>query len=397
MASIIIMRKIILFIHQSADLYGSDRVLLSLVSNVDRIKFIPIVLLPVEGPLATELRSAGIECHVVPITRLSRATYTFRGLLQLPFNLLKSLRAFDRVLSGRHVDIVHSNTLAVLSGSLWARWHRVVHIWHVHEIIVSPVLARKVYAYLLSWFADRVICVSHAAKANLLLDKPTLARKIDVVWNGLDRNYPVDQDAIRVCREQLGAGEGDLLIVLVGRINRWKGQCILVDAASLLWQQGIRNIRYVLIGSAPDGQSHFLEDLQCKISQSPARAAFTLQGFTNNLWTVWDSCDVAVVPSTEPEPFGMVSLEAMAAAKPVIAANHGGLTEIVVDKMTGLMVEPGNVGELADAIKCLASNAHLRMHMGIEGELRYRREFTLDRYLERISQIYLSCEKKHGH
>lgn len=365
--------------------------LLALVGKLDSAKFYPIVLLPVDGPLVAELQAAGIECHVVEITRLSRATLSLRGLLSLPFNLLKSMRAIDRVLAERAIDIVHSNTLAVLSGPLWARWHRVPHIWHVHEIIVHPKFVRKAYAYLLSWFADCIVCVSQATKANLEQDKPALASKIKVVWNGLERSEPANSDAVRAYREKIGISENELLVTLVGRINRLKGQALLVEAAGLLWQQGVRDIRYVLVGSAPDGQAHFLEKLQQAINQSPAKAVFTLQGFTNDLLTVWDASDIAVIPSTEPESFGMVALEAMAAAKPVIAANHGGLSEIVVAGETGLLVKPGSASDLAEAIKLLVADAPFRKKLGEAGELRYRKEFTLERYVENISVIYLKA------
>jgi glycosyltransferase involved in cell wall biosynthesis len=381
-------KKSILFVHQSADLYGSDRVLLALVSKLDREKFIPIVLLPVDGPLVAELLAAGVECHVVEITRLSRATLSLRGLLGLPFNLLKSMRAMDRVLADRAIDIVHSNTLAVLSSPIWARWHRVPHIWHVHEIIVNPRFVRKAYTYLLSWFADCIVCVSQAAKENLVQDKPALAKKINVVWNGLECSSLVNGDAARMYREQIGLGENEVLVALVGRINRLKGQTLLVEAAGLLWQQGVRDVRYVLVGSAPEGQAHFFEKLQHAINQSPAKAAFSLQGFTNDVWLVWEACDIAVIPSTEPESFGLVALEAMAAAKPVIAANHGGLTEIVVSSETGLLVTPGSASELADAIKLLVAGAPLRKKMGEAGELRYRQEFTLDRHVENMVKVY---------
>lgn len=382
------MKKTILFVHQSADLYGSDRVLLALVSKLDSARFYPIVLLPMDGPLVRELQAAGVECHVVVVTRLSRATLSFRGLLGLPLNLLKSMRAIDRVLGGRTIDIVHSNTLAVLSSPLWARWHGVPHIWHVHEIIINPKFVRKAYAYLLSWFADCIVCVSQATKANLVQDKPTLASKIRVVWNGLGRETPVSADAVRAYRQELAIGGHEVLVALVGRMNRWKGQTLLVEAAGLLWQQGVRDVRYLLVGSAPDGQDHFLEELQSAINQSPAKTAFILQGFTNDVRTVWDASDVAVIPSTEPEPFGMVALEAMSATKPVIAANHGGLAEIVIDGETGFLVTPGSAVELAQAIGSLVADAQLRQRFGVAGELRYRKEFTLDRYVENMMRAY---------
>lgn len=380
--------KNILVVHQSADLYGSDRVLLGLVSLLDRKEFHPIVLIPIDGPLAVELRAVGVEYHVIPIARLSRATLSPLGLLWMTVNLYRSIRAINRVLNGRCVDLVHSNTLAVLSGALWARWHRVPHLWHVHEIILRPIFVRKVYAWLLDWFADSVVCVSHATKQHLLQDNQNLTHKTVVVWNGMARENPVDTVAPLQYRKLLNIRNCELLVVLIGRINRLKGQILLVEAANLLWQQGVRNLRFVFVGSVVPGQEHYLHALQHAIDLSPAKHCFSLQAFTHNVWPVWNACDIAVIPSTEPESFGLVALEAMAAMKPVIAANHGGLSEILIHGETGLLFEPGNISALADAIKLLASDAQLRNRIGESGELRYRTEFTLVRYVENMSRIY---------
>lgn len=382
------MKKLILYVHQSADLYGSDRVLLALVSKLDKVKFTPIVLLPVDGPLRNQLDAAGIECHVIAITRLARATLSVRGLLGLPIDLIKSLRAISRVLAGRKVNLVHTNTLAVLSAPLWARWHRVPHVWHVHEIIVHPAFVRKAYGYLLSWFADLIICVSHATKDNLVHDRPDLAKKIEVVWNGLEHNSSVDSYAVRAYRKQLNVGDDEVLVALVGRINRLKGQSVLVAAAGLLWVQGVRNVRYLIVGSSPIGQEHYQAALQSTISQSPAKTSITFQGFTSDVWRVWEACNIAVIPSTEPESFGLVAVEAMAAAKPVIAANHGGPAEIIVNGETGYLVAPSNVEDLAESIKLLATDAPLRKKMGDAGQARYSKEFTLNRYVANITKIY---------
>jgi len=381
-------KKVILLVHQAADLYGSDRVLLSLVCRLDKETFSPIVLLPVDGPLRQELDKAGIECHIVAITRLARATLSLRGLLRLPADLIKSLRAIDRVLAGRKVDLVHTNTLAVLSAPLWARWRRVSHIWHVHEIIVRPKLVRRAYGYLLDWFSVRILCVSHATKTNLEQDRPVLANKIEVVWNGLERGSVMDVHAVLNYREQMHIDEKEILVALVGRINRWKGQTLLVEAANLLWDQHVRNIRYLFVGSAPNGQEHFVEELRRCIDKSPAKASFIVQGFTVNLWTVWDACDIAVIPSTEPEPFGMVAIEAMAAARPVVAADHGGVAEIVVDGKTGFLVLPNSAPALANSIRELAIDASLRKEMGLAGHTRYLKEFHLGSYVEYMEKIY---------
>jgi glycosyltransferase involved in cell wall biosynthesis len=380
--------KTILFVHQSADLYGSDRVLLALVTQLGKDEFHPIVLLPLEGPLLLKLRARGVECHIVPITRLSRATLSLRGMLTMPGSILKSLKAIDAIIKGRKVNLVHSNTLAVLSGALWAKLHCVSHVWHVHEIIVHPIWVRKIYAYLLTWLADWIICVSHATENNLLLDKPVLATKISVVWNGLEQPQASDNTSVSVYRQSIGMKEGELLVALVGRINRLKGQRLLVETAGLLWRQGIRNLKFLIVGSVVPGQEHFMRSLQSDIVASSASKCFILQPFTQQIETVWNACDIAVIPSTEPESFGMVALEAMAAGKPVVAANHGGLSEIVVQGGTGVLVDPGNVAALAEAIRNLAVSPADRDRMGQAGLMRYKAEFSLGRYLENIGKVY---------
>lgn len=381
-------RHNILFLHQSADLYGSDKVLLAIVSRLVGTRFHPIVALPLNGPLVTELKRAGVECHVLPLTRLSRGIMSLRGLLGVPGEIALSFSAIDNLLQGRPISLVHSNTLAVLTGALWARRHRVPHVWHVHEIIRHPRFVRTVYGYFLKWFADRIVCISQATQANLIEDQPALESRCRLVWNGISRGATTSPAAVSAYRDSLRVGKGEVLLALVGRINRWKGQLLLVEAAGQLWQRGVRDFRIVIVGSVVPGQEHLLQALDQAISASPAHSRISVQSFTSNIWTVWDSCDVAIIPSIEPEPFGMVALEAMSAGKPIVAAGHGGLTEIIVPGLTGWLVTPRNALALADALQHAITDPCLRERMGQDGLARYKAEFTLDRQMQNMMAVY---------
>jgi len=378
----------ILFLHQSADLYGSDKVLLAIVSRLKGSRFHPIVVVPVDGPLVGELRRAGVECHVVPLTRLSRGIMSARGLLGIPGEMAHSFREIDTLLQGRPVSLLHSNTLAILTGALWARQRRVPHVWHVHEIIVHPRFVKIIYGYLLKWFADRIVCISQATQANLVEDQPSLQSRCRLVWNGLCRSGKTNLAAISAYRKSLQVERNEVLLALVGRINRWKGQLLLVEAAGLLWQRGVRDFRIAIVGSVVPGQEHFLHSLERAIAVSPAAARISVQSFTSEVWAVWDSCDIAVIPSTEPEPFGMVALEAMSAGKPVVAADHGGLTEIVVPGQTGWLVPPCDASALADALQQAITDPALRQRMGQAGLARYLAEFTLGRQMHDLVAVY---------
>lgn len=378
----------ILFIHQSADMYGSDKVLLSLVVGLDRSRFNPIVLLPCDGPLLVALKEAGIRCHVVPLVLAGRTLFSIKGLLSLPVHAWKSVRAISKILQSEPVDLVHSNTLAVLSGAIWAWLKGVPHVWHVHEIIERPVVVRKGFAWLLRLFSRKVICNSHATMKLLLQDQPTLREKAVVVWNGIDRKAPFDTERVAAFRQSLGLTDGDVLVALLGRFNRWKGQRLLVDAAEELEKGGVTGVHYVMVGSPPDGQEHFLHALEARVTASSMREKTSLLSFTSDVWTVWDACDIAVVPSTEPESFGMVALEAMASGKPVVAANHGGLAEIVKTGETGLLFEPNHAGALADAIGSLAENSALRHEMGQAGKMLAIEKFSVSAYVTGIAAVY---------
>ena len=95
-----------------------------------------------------------------------------------------------------------------------------------------------------------------------------------------------------------------------------------------------------------------------------------------------------MVPSTEPEPFGLVAVEAMLAKKPVVASNHGGLSEIVVNNETGLLVEPRNVNELIIALQKLIENEELRKSFGQKGYEKAIKEFSVEHYTKKIEGIF---------
>lgn len=383
--------KTILFVHQSAELYGSDKVLFSLVTGLDRQRFRAIVVLPAEGALTDALRAKGIAVHVVPLVRLGRATWSLGGLLRLPRETFRSLRAINAALCNRSVTIVHSNTLAVLSGALWAKWQRIPHVWHVHEMIVHPKIVRVFFPWLLRLLSERVPCNSHATRQLLLESQPRLAAKSLTIWNGLDRDVsPVDESVKANFRRKLGLKPDDVLVLLMGRINRWKGQTLLVDAAAQLRQTGLNNVHFLIVGSVPPGQGHFLTELQKKILWNKSSEYITIMDFQQDIWPLWDACDIAVVPSTEPEPFGMVALEAMAAQKPVIAAGHGGLLDIVIDGVTGLLITPNDATSLATAIISLAQDGAKRNQMGLNGRVRLQEVFSLQRYVSSFEQLYES-------
>jgi glycosyltransferase involved in cell wall biosynthesis len=379
----------VLFVHQSSEMYGSDKVLLALAIALEMLPgFRSLVVLPEKGPLYEALVAKGVETHAARLARVTRASLRIRGAMKLLMNLFRGVIDINRIVAGRPIAVVHSNTLAVVSGSVWARCHGVPHLWHVHEIIRAPMIARKGLPLLVRWLSNSVVSNSTMTQAWLLSEQPNIKPRAEVVWNGLGPPpAPIDSD-IAAFRRRVRVHPDQLLFALVGRINRWKGHWVFIEAAEILYDRGVESARFAIVGGHAVGYEGLAAALEARITRSRIRDRFSILPYVEDVWTTWYASDVAVVPSIEPEPFGLVAIEAMAVGKPVIAARHGGLVDIVQDGTTGILVEPGSARSLADAMEVLAIDASKRREFGLSGQRRQMAQFNLVTQVAHFAEIY---------
>jgi glycosyltransferase involved in cell wall biosynthesis len=375
--------KNILVIHQSAELYGSDKTLLILVSKLDRQKFMPVVVLPSNGPLKEKLEEEGIKVVIAPVIKLYRQMFSPKNLLATIKGYRQAVKTLDALHNEHEFEIVYSNTLAVLLGMLYAKKRKLSHVWHVHEIIVHPKIIADTFAYLLKKYATVVVSNSYATQKNLTMRQKGLEAKCVVVHNGLENEG--DGAPVQNQKAAFGFKDTDVVLTLVGRISRFKGHKWLLNTYINNFKG--TDIKLLFAGSPVPNQEYYQEELEVLIKQHNLAGSVVILPFTQNIKAVWAATDVAVTPSTEPEPFGLVALEAMLAKKPVIAANHGGLAEIVVNDSTGILVEPGNEQDLAKAIAKLTKDINLQTAMGQKGYERAKEAFSQEKYVKGMSDI----------
>lgn len=381
----------ILFIHQSAELYGSDKTLLSLLQNLDKNRFFPVVVLPSNGPLKRELEKNNIIVEIAPVLKLYRDLIKPKNFVSF-FNDIKTGFKIINQLQKRHqFDLVYSNTLAVLLGVMFAWRKSIPHIWHVHEIIEKPSFFKKGFIKLLSLKKNKAIIFNSKATQKFWSQNKQIESKGSVVWNGIESNFGKRSYVeISILRNNLfKSNENEIVIGLVGRISRWKGQLLLLEAFKTL-QLKYENLKLVFVGDAPPNQNHFKKNLEVQIKQNNLQKKILIIPFQEDIEIIWQSIDIAVVPSTEPEPFGMVAIEAMNASKPIVGANHGGLQEIIIHNETGFLFEPNNENDLIESLERLILNQDLRTNFGRKGKIRANEFFTDKSYSNRIEEIILS-------
>ena len=381
--------KNILFIHQSAELYGSDKTLLLLLKNLDKNKFKPIVLLPFDGPLKEALENENIEVVIAPVLKLYRKLFTPKNLI----GFFKDIKAAFKIVNELHKNyqftLIYSNTLAVLLGIMFAWKNNIKHLWHVHEIIEKPSLFKKAFVGLLSLKSNtHIVYNSQATKVFWELNKSIINKGV-VIWNGIEINTPESStsELFDIRKNLFLAQPNEIILALVGRISRWKGQMILLDAFNNLVQKN-ENIKLVFVGAPPPNQEKFQEDLEERIASFKLNDKVLIIPFQNEIHKIWQAIDIAVVPSTEPEPFGMVAIEAMLAHKPIVASNHGGLTEIIENNATGFLVTPNSVQDLVIALEKLIQNKVLRKEMGEKGYLRVTTAFSVEQYVDSFEKFF---------
>jgi len=380
--------KKILIVHQSSELYGSDKTLLLFLKYLNKEQFYPVVILPTEGPLLVELQKLNIDVYVMPVIKLHRKMFAFKNLFLTGIQIFKSIKQLKNLDRKYQFDVVYSNTLAVLLGYLYARFSGKKHLWHVHEIIGSPKIVASLFLRLLKSKANHFTIYNSFATANFWEDQFSLPKRKNyaVVHNGVEP-YELEENpsSINTVRKSLFGVNDEIVIGLVGRINKWKGQEVLLNAFNSLSNKH-EGIRLVFVGSPPPNAEVYLDDLKNKILTSKKENIIKIIPFRDNIGEIWKAIDIAVVPSTEPEPFGLVAVEAMFAKKPVVASNHGGLTEIVKNNETGFLVTPNQVEALESAIEKLIVNKHLRMQMGESGYQRAEKLFSVQSYVHSIQE-----------
>jgi glycosyltransferase involved in cell wall biosynthesis len=258
-------------------------------------------------------------------------------------------------------------------------------VWHIHEILEKPNWLRRLIYPFIRAFSDQIIAVSQAVAYPITY--PEHQSKIHVVWNGIDTDefsLAIDGQSLR---KLWGVNNNTVVFGVVGRISHWKGQELFLKAAARAARE-CENIYFILVGDPVPGDESRLTYLHRLAIDLKIAKQVRVTPFTDNIPQIMRALDILVLPSTLPEPLGLVILEAMASGRCVIAAAHGGPLETVEHNETGLLFPPNNVEALSAAMVELAIDSERRHSMGQKGRQRVEELFSLANFREKIIQIY---------
>jgi glycosyltransferase involved in cell wall biosynthesis len=371
----------VLFLHSSAGRYGADNQLLHLATGLDPARYAPLVVLPFAGELSERLGAAGVEVLVRPLAVLRRGEMGPRDLLRTAAATRADRAELGELIRSRAVALVHSNTSVVLGGAPAARAAGIPHVWHVRELYGGFRAWPAWRRVLLS--ADAVACISAAVEAQFAQHRgqTPCVRVIP------DAAVPAAGSGEADVRAEANIGPGAFAVAMLGRLSDWKGQDVLIRA---LAQSPLADFDVVaLIAGAPwPGNERIESGLRGLAAALGVEERVRFLGERADAAAVYEAANAAAVPSTRPEPLGNTALEGGLAGLPVVAANHGGLPEIVRDGETGLLVRPGDPADLARAIAELAADPASARRMGHAAAEELPQRFSPARLAESVQALY---------
>ncbi|WP_193196058.1 glycosyltransferase [Nostoc sp. MG11] len=325
-----------------------------------------LVIFLEDGPMVEQVKSLGIDTRIVKSGRLRQVHRFITAVFQIAA-IARRERA-DMIVNWMWITHISGGLAAMLAG-LPAVWYQLEvpsdKTWLVRLATLIP--------------ARAIVTLSKdgkQAQAQIWPHRPT-----PLVYPGvaLDRFEPAALPSAEEARRKLDLPLHGPLIGIVGRLQRWKGMHVLVQAMPQVLQK-YPDAHCVVVGGKHDLEPDYEEFLKAEIAALGLKERVIMAGLQRNIPEWVQAMDV-FVHASDKEPFGIVIIEAMALGKPIIAGNAGGPTEIITDGVNGLLTPYGDADKLAIAILRYLDEQEFAQDVGLAARQRAC-DFSTQRYAQ---------------
>lgn len=285
------------------------------------------------------------------------------------------------LITGEKIDLLHARSRApAWSAKIAAAKTGKPFVTTYHGAYSGRFALKRKYNSVMA-SGDRVIANSDWIASHIRSVHKVDPMKLVTIPRGVDleRFDPasVSEERIAAIREEWRLGDpSQLVLLLPGRLTRWKGQLIAIEALLRLSPEERSGIRLILAGD-PQGRDSYVAEIEELIDAAELSNTVQIAGHCSDMPAALLAADVALMPSLRPEAFGRVAPEASAMGRPVIASGHGGALETVAEGVTGTLIKPGASDELAGAVRAMRDiGPNGRAGMGEAGKRHVRERFS---------------------
>ncbi|AYM83370.1 glycosyltransferase family 4 protein [Agrobacterium tumefaciens] len=313
-----------------------------------------------------------------------RRNASFGALLRGAADVMAVARQLSR--EARHYDVICANSQkALFVCALAAKLSRRPLVWILHDIVTDPAFSttnRRASLAFARLFA-RLVAVNSEETGRAFIEAGGEANKVRIVYNGFDpaRAKVYEPGTAARLRAELGFGPQPL-VGLFGRLSEWKGQHVFLEAIAAM-----EGVQAVIVGGALFGQEAYEARIREQASRLGLDDRVRFLGFRSDVPDLMAAMDAVAHTSIVAEPFGRVVVEAMMCGRPVVATRGGGVTEIIRDGETGLLVPPGEPSALAAALGRVLSDPALAERLAQKGREDVSQRFSLEETCRSVSAL----------
>ncbi len=373
-------RVSVLQIVPSLDAGGAERTTIDIARALNAAGFRALVASE-GGRLEQELLDAGGELRRMRLDKKN------------PWQVWRNATALSRLIAQDGVSLVHARSRApAWSALIAARRAGVPFVTTYHGIYNANNALKRWYNSVMVR-GNAVIANSQWTAQHIRSTYRFAPESLTVIPRGIDLSAfdpaKIEPAAAQRLRQSWGAHAEDRVILLPGRLTRWKGQLIFIRALqNLRHNSASANFRAVIAGDA-QGRDGYARELRDAIGRSGVQDRILLSPHISRMPLAYAAADIVVSASTDPEAFGRVPPEAAAMGRPVIATDHGGARETVIPGISGFLVSPGDAGALARALADLLGRSPAELAgMGQNGRAHVRANFSLQRMQDETLRLY---------
>jgi len=329
------------------------------------------------GRLAAEAESADAEIILGPFDTKN------------PLTIWQNAKALTDVIRYKHATIIHARSRApAWSAYLAAQRTGIKYVATYHGIYNTKSGLKRWYNGIMAR-GDAVIANSEYTADHVAAQHKVDPRKLHVIPRGIDVEgftpERVTAPRIDAIRKHWNLTPGKPVIVMPGRLTRWKGQLVFIEALARLPH---RDFIAVMVGDAQERDA-YVDELHASLKRLNLTEITRIPGHCSDMPAAFMAADIIVTPSIEPEAFGRVAVEAQAMGKPVVASRLGAQTETVVDGITGFLFPPGDADALAQGMaRALALTTEQRQAMAKKARDRVLASYSVDAMCEATLKVY---------
>jgi len=306
-----------------------------------------------------------------------------------PIQIAINANRLTKLIKAEGVDIIHARSRAPAWSARAAAKRTGCHFLTTFHGAYNTTGKLKRFYNSIMTKGELVIANSQFTADHIIDHYPIEKNRLRIIPRGVDVSIynptQVTQERVIQLAGKWRLPDGKFVILLPGRLTPWKGHSILLDAISHLK----RNDYVVVLVGDEQGREHYRRKLEQQVEQSGLGGVVRFAGPCRDMPAAYMSSDVVVSPSIKPEAFGRVIIESQAMGRPVVAFNHGGAKETIINEETGFLVDPENALQLSKAIgKALDLSATKRAGISKRAIHHINENFTLEKMCNETLLVY---------